>query len=1828
MSFSRKKRSATDQLKREAHAAARRRRRQIRFGHVGGLERFEIELLERRVLLAVTASLSGSAATFTGTGDNDLWLKDSSGDLAYSTDGTDYLTQFSLSPSGTQSILVSAVSTITVNSGGDGSTLYLDDTITSDLLTDWATLTETATSTDIVSLAGGSNDHTWTIQGSNDVQLDSNIFIHGAGFLVGSGGSNVFDFTTGASGDTININGGSGSTDALDFSAFPTSTPVTVNLRTGTATGTSGISNIHVVNGGAGNDTLTAGVGDETLNGGSGSDTLVFDPDSKEGSDTVIESPGTSSGAGTLDFSQAQSAVTVDISSTAAQTIDSYSNLTLTLASDDTIENVLGGAGNNTITCNSLDDTVTAGSGTETFNAGPGDDTFNFGPNWRTGTVYDNGVQEGLYTLDFSGVTANLTANINPSNSTGDDANGALEVTDGSDSVNATDIANLIGGTGSNTLNYGDYYSSSGTGVTVDLATDTATTFQSVQKFENVSGSNYNDSITGDSSPNLIISGPGDNTLSGGGGDTIMGGSGVNTLVESFDANMTLTNTSLAVTPFGQSTTTTETLSGIEIADLTGGTDSNKIDASAFNAGHVVISGGTTTPLSLLKNGFSTTNGTFANLLGAESTTLVSTLNNDFGVAALGNGKPDFEIILTDGSSVNVTLSINSTTTVQDVLDQIADAAPSGRLIVQLDQELGNAITIQDTVDGSSDIQVVALNNSPAASDLGILTTGSGQFLEGTQITQDNAHIDVTLTDGTQLPISLSGAQTALDVINLIDAASPDLAARINSAGTGLDLIDTSGGTGNLTVTAANGSPAGTDLGLIGVGSGGVLHGTSIVAGHLFLDNRARNDTLIGSRGDDSITAGGGNATIMGGGGTDTLVESFDANFTLTNSSLAVALKNSTATFTESLSGIDQASLTGGASGDDINASAFTLGSITLIGGTGNDTLLGGSRNDFLTGGGGQDRLSGGGGYNTEVETQDTRFIASGTPSSATLDMGQGTNQVDTLSLIGTVTGGTFTISYGNDETDPIDFDASAPELQSALQSLASIGPDNVAVQQTVVNGPWAIVFLGVFGAGPLANLDTDSSGLTGGGSVSSLITTTGMNEVNTLTNIQAVDLTGGNNDMLMDASGYTGDATLYGGGGDNTILASSGKDYVSGGTGNNFLTAGTGLDTLIGGSGQNELIVNSTKDISYTLTNTTLTATGAGITGSQVDPISGFQMADISSGAASGSSGVKVDASEFSGLSTSTGLAYFNNDQGEGTITGSDVNMTGLLAQTALASLNNNTGVQTAPGGGNDFQITLTNGSMVDVSIAGAETVQDVANAIENASSDLTVSLNSAGDALVITDSSGGIGNLTVTALNNSPAAGDLGILGTGQGDTLTGWPISDGASDLRISLQNGTKVDVDLSNLYTIQDVLTAIEAASTYLAATLDSAGTAIVLTDSSAGSGTFSVADMNGSTAALDLGLDAAAAGGTLTGGPIAFGSVTLTGGSGDDTLVGGPGTDFLSGGSGNNVLFANGATATVVESGDWNFTLTDSMLTMAPDGGSTPAGSDQLTGITQADLTGGANTTLFDASQFSLGDVTMTTAGGLPTLMGGTGGTNEFNLDVNGLTAPSSATDTAHQFKINEVGIADDVNIFDGSSTVNQSDLWWVNDPGSAEKTYTIGASYSPLLFGTKSSIANTLNVKSNIIMPGTNIILQGEYVNISGATISTDAVGQAGSITFTSRHITITQGAVLSALGTGPAGSDGTITIDAEDPSAKITQVPGLGNVQVNLNNTSVTIDGATISGGEVYVQANSDSQHFLNVSDFSTEAASLGTLSSEAVSSGTPAADTAIKSILGVSFV
>lgn len=112
------------------------------------------------------------------------------------------------------------------------------------------------------------------------------------------------------------------------------------------------------------------------------------------------------------------------------------------------------------------------------------------------------------------------------------------------------------------------------------------------------------------------------------------------------------------------------------------------------------------------------------------------------------------------------------------------------------------------------------------------------------------------------------------------------------------------------------------------------------------------DDTIDGNGGNDSLTGGLGNDTIDGGLGKDLISEFGNVNFVLNNTSL-------TGNGTDTLSSIETASLTGGSSSNSLNASSFTLGSVTLNGGTGHDTLIGGSKSDILIGGDGNDRLTG-----------------------------------------------------------------------------------------------------------------------------------------------------------------------------------------------------------------------------------------------------------------------------------------------------------------------------------------------------------------------------------------------------------------------------------------------------------------------------------------------------------------------------------------------------------------------------------------------------------------------------------------------------------------------------------------------------------------------------------------------------------------------------------------------------------------------------------------------------------------------------------------------------
>ncbi|WHT21016.1 hypothetical protein N8J89_08095 [Crossiella sp. CA-258035] len=92
------------------------------------------------------------------------------------------------------------------------------------------------------------------------------------------------------------------------------------------------------------------------------------------------------------------------------------------------------------------------------------------------------------------------------------------------------------------------------------------------------------------------------------------------------------------------------------------------------------------------------------------------------------------------------------------------------------------------------------------------------------------------------------------------------------------------------------------------------------------------------------------------------------------------------------------------------------------------------------------------------------------------------TNEVQSVTITGSPTGGTFTLTWSGQTTAAIPYNATAAQVQSALQALSNVGDNDV----TVTGGPgpgsaFAVTFKGVLGGTDVAAMTASGAGLTGG---------------------------------------------------------------------------------------------------------------------------------------------------------------------------------------------------------------------------------------------------------------------------------------------------------------------------------------------------------------------------------------------------------------------------------------------------------------------------------------------------------------------------------------------------------------------------------------------------------------------------------------------------------------------------------------------------------------------------------------------------------------------------
>lgn len=265
---------------------------------------------------------------------------------------------------------------------------------------------------------------------------------------------------------------------------------------------------------------------------------------------------------------------------------------------------------------------------------------------------------------------------------------------------------------------------------------------------------------------------------------------------------------------------------GLVISDTSGSSTSNLIVADAGG-------GQTVQDLEIAKS-------VAADILTGDE---VYVLDENFSLDQLNDGNavrlfaeaPDIRITLTDQTVIEINL--DSATTLGQIIDLINnDEASTGKVSAAL---VDGRLELDDlTVGGSGTFAVEDINNAAVVRQLGLDTAAAGTKISGRTILaglnsvlltnlRSGQNIDqtgqLTLTDRTGITatIDLTGAESLHEVIVAVNAAESSggtklqLSARINGAGTGVVIQDTSGSTvSNLVVADLGSSTLATQLGI------------------------------------------------------------------------------------------------------------------------------------------------------------------------------------------------------------------------------------------------------------------------------------------------------------------------------------------------------------------------------------------------------------------------------------------------------------------------------------------------------------------------------------------------------------------------------------------------------------------------------------------------------------------------------------------------------------------------------------------------------------------------------------------------------------------------------------------------------------------------------------------------------------------------------------------------------------------------------------------------------------------------------------------------------
>ena len=507
----------------------------------------------------------------------------------------------------------------------------------------------------------------------------------------------------------------------------------------------------------------------------------------------------------------------------------------------------------------------------------------------------------------------------------------------------------------------------------------------------------------------------------------------------------------------------------------------------------------------------------------------------------------------------------------------------------------------------------------------------------------------------------------------------------------------------------------------------------------------------------------------------------------------------------------------------------------------------------------------------------------------------------------------------------------------------------------------------------------------------------------------------------------------------------------------------------------------------------------------------------------------------------------------GAGTIT---ISQGGELStSTRLDTFNGGQGVQRG-----SIRITDRSGTTATIDLSNAFEIDDVLTAI-NEDTNISVTARTLGGKIVLEDTTGSTAsNLIVAEAGTGKTAADLGINQSVASATLTGSEVHyltgdftldqlndgngvfqlSGASDLQITLKDATQLDVNLDDIFNVNELLTAINSHSSNggkLTASLSSGR--LVLTDSSGGGGSLSVADINGSSVVEALGLDNVASGNTLTGDRLLAGLGSrllrnLRGGQGVTT----PGSVSLTDRA--------GRTATVDLSSAESLDEVLDAINSAQDGGTDLALTARLnslgTGIEVVDTSGST------ASNLIVADV------------GGGSVATDLGIAVNAAT--TSQDSGALSFR--RVGQETSLDGYAPNGEDVQTGSFLITDSSGnqasisiTENVTTIGAVIQRI------NAASTVQVTAKLNETGDGFVIQD------------DAAG-AGSLKV--EEVSGTTAADLRILGTGVVGSGGKQEITSRDQTViTVADTDTLSSLSTKINDASAGITAGVLNDGSTF---------------------------------------------------